>query len=311
MLLIILSLGSIAFELGSIIFLKALMTSVSGTDAPRISVVGLMAGIGGCWLGRAVANQNLLNESSLLAPKIKNALILMIFEKVSARTHSPADSEVGRMINMLSNDFNVLERKLTPVILAMSFPLRLLAISIVLCSMFGWLTLLLFPILALAFFMQYLLGKLLKKFKVEINAFRDRRIEHIAEVMEGLSVIKLSGWETLFHEEISRVRSEEVRSYLKLKAVKSVGRIFEEVASLTAAFVWFVVIFFASGELLSSAIMLTALQSIVYLNQSFANSRSAINSAFTFGVVFDRFAIIVETSTELGENEEMLGHTEI
>ena len=44
------------------------------------------------------------------------------------------------------------------------------------------------------------------------------------ELVEGIKTIKLYAWELAFKETIQEIRKAEVRSYLKLKFVRSINK---------------------------------------------------------------------------------------
>ena len=98
----------------------------------------------------------------------------MMMEKVSTISQNTANSqELGKLINMLSNDFNIIENRLKFIVQIFSFPIQFLVIILILLYRLGEMVLIIFLTLTLSFTLQFLLGKLEAKFQVEININKD------------------------------------------------------------------------------------------------------------------------------------------
>ena len=135
-------------------------------------------GIGCAWLARAIANHNLLYESALLPAKVKNGLILMIFEKISSLSQNVVEGkEIGKIINMISNDFNMIDGKFVFLMISLSLPIKIVGTSLVIAFRLGWMSLLLFVLIGSIIVFQIFMGKLTSKYLKEINLEKDQRMK--------------------------------------------------------------------------------------------------------------------------------------
>ena len=61
------------------------------------------------WLLKAFFTHNLFYNSYVMVARIKNILILMVYEKILALPKNVVEKhEIGRITNMISNDFNTI-----------------------------------------------------------------------------------------------------------------------------------------------------------------------------------------------------------
>ena len=61
---------------------------------------------------------------------------------------------------------------------------------------------------------QMLFGKIKAHFMKKANAKKDERVKHYSEIMEGIRIIKLYGWETVFADIPQKLRREEIGYYI-------------------------------------------------------------------------------------------------
>lgn len=102
----------------------------------------------------------------------------MIFQKISGLSQNVIDSqEIGKITNMLSNDFNTIENKVNFLMLTISLPIKLIGIGAILFYRLGWIAILLFILIGLTILLQVFLGKQVAKYQVEVNASKDKRIK--------------------------------------------------------------------------------------------------------------------------------------
>ena len=149
----------------------------------------------------------------------------MIFQKITGLSQNIVNcQEIGKITNMLSNDFNTIENKVNFLMLTVSLPIKLIGIGAILFYRLGWITVILFILIGLTILFQVFLGKQVAKYQVEVNASKNKRIKIYNELLEGIRVIKLYGWEMAFKKIIQEIRETEMMSYIKLKFFKSVDR---------------------------------------------------------------------------------------
>lgn len=54
------------------------------------------------------------------------------------------------------------------------------------------------------------------KYSTKMMSAKDKRIKLMSEILDGIKVIKMHGWEALFGEKVEAIRAQEVH-YLKLR----------------------------------------------------------------------------------------------
>ena len=85
----------------------------------------------------------------------------MIFEKISSISgYSINQQEIGKIINMISNDFNTIEGKMVYVMISFSLPIKIIGISIILYLRLSWYFFIVLFMIILIIVLQVLLGKL-------------------------------------------------------------------------------------------------------------------------------------------------------
>ena len=175
----VLSILTVLSELVGLFLLEKLIDLVSDPkhiDHQQLYLVNLGAGF--FLVLKATLHQNVSIDASILPLVVKHGLILMIFEKVSTLSQFVVETqEIGKLTNMLSNDFNTIETKVSMVFLSISLPIRLIGVSYILFQRIGVITLFLFLVILFSILFQLYLGKLEVKYQVEVNESKDKRIK--------------------------------------------------------------------------------------------------------------------------------------
>ena len=203
--------------------------------------------VGFFWLLKAIFSHNLFYESNMISAKSKNVIILMIYEKIAKLSKNVVDGhEIGKIINMISNDFNVVELKVKDLLMTISFPIKLIGYFFLLFYRLGWMCLILFVFIFFIICFQLLLGKFSGHFLKQINVQKDQRIKIYTEIIEGIKVIKLYGWEIAFKQMIQTIREKEIGCFIKHKLVRSFLMITKDCSAYLCAFGCFIIIFYSS-----------------------------------------------------------------
>jgi ABC-type multidrug transport system fused ATPase/permease subunit len=145
--------------------------------------------------------------SYILASKIKASMALLLYAKVSKMTSYVIKStEIGKITNLIATDLGVVEMRLMTVLMATSYPLFLVGITILLITRIGWAAIVGIIIVLLFIPITGMISKKNGDTIVEINKHKDRRVQITAETIEGIKYVKLYGWELAFRRIIQRVR---------------------------------------------------------------------------------------------------------
>jgi len=74
-----------------------------------------------------------------MAPRIKAALIILLYGKISKLTaYIIKSSELGKITNLLSSDLGVIEFKFAAFLNGLNFPITLIGVTIILVLRLGW-----------------------------------------------------------------------------------------------------------------------------------------------------------------------------
>ena len=196
------------FEVAGLLLIQVLINLVSDPKNLSHAQIYLVVGaIGICWLLKSSCNHNIMLEGILLPAKVKGGLILIMTRKILGLSQHAADlNEVGRITNIISNDFNRIEDKFRFAVQALPLPIQFIIIIVIVFCRVGWMGSILFLIIVLAIAFQFLLSKLEAKYQVEVNAHKDSRIKAYTELLEGIRIIKLYAWEMAFRDMIQEIR---------------------------------------------------------------------------------------------------------
>ena len=126
-------------------------------------------------------------------------MILLLYKKISRLTkYMIQNQEIGKIINTLSSDFNLVEVKGFFVLSCLSSPIKTISVVILLVVQFGFMGI--FPVLFLLclIFFQVVLGKKNSEILREVNIQKDNRIRLYSEIVDSIKFIKYNGWEYIF-----------------------------------------------------------------------------------------------------------------
>ena len=195
-------------EVIGLLLIQVLINLVSQPQHLNYSQIHLIIGAMGVgWLIKYIFHHNTMLEGALFPAKMKGALLLALTRRILTFSQNTAElNEVGRVTNILSNDFNRIEKKFRFVIQSLSLPIQFTAIAAVVFSRLKWMALIIFLIIALAIGLQLLMSKLEAKYQVEVNAHKDSRIKTYTQLLEGIRTIKLYAWEMAFKDMVQEIR---------------------------------------------------------------------------------------------------------
>ena len=147
------------------------------------------------WMIGTLTKNNLNTDLSYVLIRMQHMLTLVIFDKIStASDYALQINSVGKIINLLSSDFNVIEATFLNLQTLISFPLKFVGIIVVMSLQIGWLAIPVGCIMILIIPNQMIFGKIKAYFMKKANAKKDERIKHYSEIVDGIRIIKLYGW---------------------------------------------------------------------------------------------------------------------
>lgn len=108
------------------------------------------------------------------------------------------EANIGKIINLVSNDMNAVEFKLFFFFILCVTPFVLIASLIILYIRLGYWGLLSIGILLCYFPLQSKLGKYITISASKKSELTDKRIKLLTELIDGIKLIKMHAWELAF-----------------------------------------------------------------------------------------------------------------
>ncbi|XP_016524098.1 multidrug resistance-associated protein 4 isoform X4 [Poecilia formosa] len=163
-----------------------------------------------------------------------------------------AETTTGQIVNLLSNDVN----KFDEVTLYLHFlwlgPLQAVSVILLLLNVIGPSCLAGMVILFILMPIQTLFGRLFSRLRAETAALKDERIRTMNEVISGIRVIKMYGWEKPFGALVDEVRRMEISKIMQSSYLRGLNMASFFVASKIIIFIT-VCIYVLTGNRLSAS----------------------------------------------------------
>ncbi|XP_016524096.1 multidrug resistance-associated protein 4 isoform X2 [Poecilia formosa] len=211
------------------------------------------AGISLATIGLALLHHLYFYQVQRAGMKIRVAMCHMIYRKALCLSSSAmAETTTGQIVNLLSNDVN----KFDEVTLYLHFlwlgPLQAVSVILLLLNVIGPSCLAGMVILFILMPIQTLFGRLFSRLRAETAALKDERIRTMNEVISGIRVIKMYGWEKPFGALVDEVRRMEISKIMQSSYLRGLNMASFFVASKIIIFIT-VCIYVLTGNRLSAS----------------------------------------------------------
>jgi ABC-type multidrug transport system fused ATPase/permease subunit len=186
----------ISFQL----ILNVVWTQPEGWNTQLSWLIALM---GICMVFKYLAYARLLSDSFTLALQVRGGLSMIVMDKVLSLSSVMANREnVGKMCNIMVLDFNPILENTYAFFYSFSCILKLTVVQAIICYRFGWLGFAaVFPLILVLLYQSWISG-IYGDLNEEVNEEKDKRISLYSQMLEGIKLIKLYGWEFAFKEKI-------------------------------------------------------------------------------------------------------------
>ena len=179
-----------------------------------------------------LAYARLLSDSFTLALQARGGLSMIVIDKVLSLSSVMANREnVGKMCNIMVLDFNPILENTYAFFYSFSCILKLTVVQAIICYRFGWLGFAAVIPLILVLLYQSWISDIYGDLNEEVNEEKDKRISLYSQMLEGIKLIKLYGWEFAFKEKIQEIRKAEISKYLKLNISECFQRVGQRMSS--------------------------------------------------------------------------------
>ena len=221
---------------------------------------------------------------------------MIVMEKILSMTGVMASRQnVGKICNILVTDFTMLIK--IPFTFFESFALlfKLIVILGILYYRLGWVGLFLFIPTVLVFLYQVGVSRIFGTFMRDVNKEKDKRIELYNQMLEGIKVIKLYGWEYFFKDKIQAIREAESSQYFKLNTARCFQRSAQKAGPYFITLTTFLFILLIEGNDLSSFTIMAILQPNIFLATYVWTAGLGLNYYIMLTVAFERFCNVLST----------------
>ena len=143
---------------------------------------------------------------------LKPILIGMVYKKINRLSYfSINQMSIGKIVNIVANDLNFFEFGLTFSYYIIITPLILGGAIALLWHYFGVACLSGVGFILLTWPLQFLFSAIGGKYLNQKNSITDARMKLTNEMIEGIRLLKMYGWDIHFAEMIEKIRDKEVR----------------------------------------------------------------------------------------------------
>ncbi|MED6264245.1 hypothetical protein CHARACLAT_012821 [Characodon lateralis] len=163
------------------------------------------------------------------AARLKGAFSSMAYQKViSLRVHSGIS--MGEMINVLTNDGHRLFEAVLFGSFTLCTPVLFIACIVCACFVLGYTALTGVCIYIIFVPIQFVLAKLINKFRWKAMQITDGRVRTMNEILNSIKLIKMYAWEESFEKKIAGLRKEETK---QIQLVSYIQNINTSITSIT------------------------------------------------------------------------------
>ncbi|XP_041806324.1 ATP-binding cassette sub-family C member 4-like [Chelmon rostratus] len=215
------------------------------------------AGISLSTLGLTVLHHLYFYNVQRAGMKIRVAMCHMIYRKaLCLNSKAFAKTTTGQIVNLLSNDVN----KFDEVTLYLHFlwigPLQAAAVIVLLMYAIGPSCLAGMAVVFILMPVQTMFGQLFSTLRAETAVLTDDRIRTMNEVISGIRVIKMYGWEKPFAALVDEVRRMEISKIMKSSYLRGLNMASFFVVSKIIIFITVCVYVLTGNELSASRVFM-------------------------------------------------------
>ncbi|XP_072050857.1 ATP-binding cassette sub-family C member 9-like [Amphiura filiformis] len=148
----------------------------------------------------------------------RTAVQTMIYDKslrLSTYALSGGSMTVGHVTNHMSTDAMNLLFFFQKMHFIWAIPLQIMIALGLLYYQIGPSSLLGFAVFVAVMPLQFILANIMSKIQKQAMRYTDDRLKHSNELLQGMKLLKLYGWEKLFGEAVERIRGIEIRKIFK------------------------------------------------------------------------------------------------
>lgn len=239
-----------------------------------------------------------------MVTQLRPALIGMIYRKINRLSYFSINQvSIGKIVNIAANDLNILEFQTFFVFYLVISPLVLGASLAILWSLVGPACLTGIAFIFLNWPIQYYLSQLGGKYVGQKNPITDERVKLTNEMIEGIRLLKMYGWEQQYAESIAKTRTKEVALLTKLGYCDYFGgHMLARLAPAFGSFIIFLTYYYMGGTLTASKVYSTIIMLSFLRSATVLYSSTSLRFIAEIRLTFKRIIQLLEVA-ELDHNK--------
>ncbi|EAR99967.2 ABC transporter family protein (macronuclear) [Tetrahymena thermophila SB210] len=220
----------------------------------------------------------------------------VLFQKIqSLSAFQIKEANVGKLVNLVSNDLNLLEMKSYQIICLLSLPPPIIAVGLILYYRFNE-----YAVIGLAVMIGYIpfqifFAKISSKYFKAKASLVDQRVKFTNEIIEGIRLIKMYAWEEAFVHLVQTLRKTELTKIFYIQLIYLIEHSFSYVSGLFSTFIVFFIMYKYGGpSALNVANMYSTLDLLSYIKQQVvASAGFGIVGLLELKVVLERMITVI------------------
>ncbi|XP_061027210.1 ATP-binding cassette sub-family C member 4 isoform X2 [Eubalaena glacialis] len=209
-------------------------------SAALYEAYGYAGVLSACTLVLAILHHLYFYHVQCAGMRLRVAMCHMIYRKALRLSNlALGKTTTGQIVNLLSNDVNRFDQVTIFLHFLWAGPLQAIIVTILLWMEIGISCLAGMAVLIILLPLQSCIGKLFSSLRSKTAAFTDTRIRTMNEVITGIRIIKMYGWEKSFADLITSLRRKEISKILRSSYLRGMNLASFFVASKIIVFVTF------------------------------------------------------------------------
>ncbi|KAL4438299.1 hypothetical protein ABPG74_009722 [Tetrahymena malaccensis] len=218
-----------------------------------------------------------------LNSEVRSVIVNTTYSKVSQLSaFSIKSANVGKIVNLISGDLNTTEAKFFYLFQMAIAPYTLAAACVILAFRLGFYGLLSIVFLIFIFPAQQFFGKRASRHTARRILKTDERLKLTKEIIEGIQIIKMYGWEKAVQNIIEKIRNEEIREIFKVQTLQYLEKAISTSCVLISATLTFIIINYEGSIELNSAKIFSTIEMLQYIKTNIF-----LFSGIGFGYIFE------------------------
>jgi len=266
------------------------LEATTGTESELWFGLALAGGLFAAQLGGALC-QGLSDMVTVRgALKMRSVLVTSVYRHALQLSSKGRNSiDVGKMVNLMASDSTRFVEVAPLLNRAWSAPLLIFVIIGSIYSLVGW-----SAFVGLGFMLAFIpMTKYLGGYQMELQKARmkaaDRRVKKTNEIMQGMKVLKLYGWEMAMRDIVLAFREEEVESLWAFAVTKALSTPVAQAVPPLASVVTFIS-YVLDGNTLTAATAFTTMSLFFLIRMPFVILPMAVPALAECLVALNRFA---------------------